>query len=63
MQSLTVVNEATNTQETFRKILLNKCQNEFQREKAAEMDSEKRLAEIKACNDAVRVILIIVDFK
>lgn len=55
MQTLTVINEATNTQESFRKILLNKCQSEFQREKAAEMDSEKRLAEIKACNDPVRL--------
>ncbi|XP_075212350.1 eukaryotic translation initiation factor 4 gamma 3-like isoform X3 [Lycorma delicatula] len=35
----------------FRKLLLTRCQSEFESNKAAELDSEKRLQEIKACTD------------
>lgn len=41
----------------FRKLLLTRCQNEFESNKAAELDSEKRLQEIKECTDPVSICL------
>ncbi|KAL1116881.1 hypothetical protein AAG570_005350 [Ranatra chinensis] len=35
----------------FRKLLINRCQSEFEKNKVAELDVEKRMAEIKATKD------------
>lgn len=53
MQSVQV--NFINSEETtsFKKLIISKCQSLFELDKAQEMDSAKKLAEINSCKDPV----------
>ncbi len=53
MQNLSVPDEESNTNKSFRTLLINKCQHQFERDKADELDAAKKQAEIAACTDPV----------
>jgi translation initiation factor 4G len=53
MQSVQVSCGEGNKITSFKKLIISKCQSRFQLDKAQEMDSAKKLAEINACKDPV----------
>lgn len=52
MQTVQVSSEG-NKMVSFKKLIISKCQSLFELDKAQEMDSAKKLAEIKSCSDPV----------
>lgn len=50
--------ESKEEKASFRKILITRCQVEFEKNKAAELDAEKWHKEINSCTDPVSVTFI-----
>lgn len=55
MQNLNVPDKESGKMQTFRILLINKCQQQFERDKAEELDVIKKQEEIDACTDPVSV--------
>lgn len=53
MQGVQVSCAEGNKMTSFKKLIISKCQSLFELDKAQEMDSAKKLAEINACKDPV----------
>lgn len=58
MQHLTVPEENGEKLISFRILLLNQCQAQFERDKAAELDSVTKKSEIDACTNPVSQLFI-----
>lgn len=43
------------TKQSFRSLLLNKCQSHFESAKADELDADKARVEMEACTDPVSI--------
>lgn len=54
MQTVQVEAREGKKMASFKKLIISKCQSLFELDKAQEMDSAKKLAEINACKDPVR---------